>query len=308
LESLKSLTPFSLQALPFAFSRAIPEGVSVSADGLAVSRVGIEWNDNLLGALVEPAFSSAERCYAEWVIEEADADCRILIGVTDLDAAPPAGQCMRDMPGSRMYSCRTSNLWPGGRDWGATGQRARGDRVGLLVERGGVSVYVNGARLGPGPMATDLPQRVRLTARISSSHQCMCSLGRWRRTCQSGRAQCALAAVHKCTMQLLTPTRAQFAAAPAHAYTQSTTSTSALILITFSCINVQLVCAGCIRCTSCSSACSIGCHSCPCAIASPVGCCRCRLTTPHPQVRFAVEMHLPGTTLRLVPGAAPPGA
>ena len=30
--------------------------------------------------------------------------------------------------------------------------------------------------------------------------------------------------------------------------------------------------------------------------------------TPHPQVRFAVEMHEPGTTLRLVPGAAPPGA
>ena len=30
---------------------------------------------------------------------------------------------------------------------------------------------------------------------------------------------------------------------------------------------------------------------------------------PQPQVRFAVDMHDPGTTrLRLVPGAAPPGA
>jgi hypothetical protein len=36
------------------------------------------------------------------------------------------------------------------------------------VERGGVSVYVNGARLGPGPMATDLPQRVS-TERIGST-------------------------------------------------------------------------------------------------------------------------------------------
>ncbi len=113
------------------------------------------------GALAEPAFSSAERCYAEWVIEEADTGCHIMIGVTDLDAVPPARQSMRNMPGSRMYYCHTSMAFPGDRDWGATGQRARGDRVGLLVERGGVSVYVNGARLGPGPMATDLPQRVR---------------------------------------------------------------------------------------------------------------------------------------------------
>jgi hypothetical protein len=134
------------------------EGVSVSADGLAVSRVGTAgWR----GALVEPAFSSAERCYAEWVIEKADSICAIMIGVTDLDAAPPAGQSMYTMPGSHIYNCHTSKAWPGNRDWGASGLRARGDRVGLLVERGGVSVYVNGERLGPGPMATDLPQRVR---------------------------------------------------------------------------------------------------------------------------------------------------
>ena len=80
---------------PFAFSRAVPEGVSVSADGLAVSRVGTAgW----CGAVAEPAVSSAERCYAEWVIEAADAACHIMIGVTDLDAAPPAGQSMHSMP------------------------------------------------------------------------------------------------------------------------------------------------------------------------------------------------------------------
>jgi hypothetical protein len=140
----------------------VPDGVSVSADGLAVSRVGTA--NGWQGALVEPTFSSAERCYAEWVIEEADEDCFIMIGVTDLDAAPPAGESMRDMPGSRMYYCYNSRAYPGNRDWGATGRRAQGDRVGLLVERGGVSVYVNGARLGPGPMATDLPLRVRRTS------------------------------------------------------------------------------------------------------------------------------------------------
>ncbi len=60
-----------------------------------------------------------------------------------------------------MYYCHDSRAYPGNRDWGAAGRRARGDRVGLLVERGSVWVYVNGARLGPGPMATDLPPRVR---------------------------------------------------------------------------------------------------------------------------------------------------
>ncbi len=146
----------------FAFSLAAPVGVSVSADGLAVTHVGTQgW----LGALVEPAVSSAKRYYAEWVIEAADVNCAIMIGVTDLDAAPPAEQYIYSMPGSRMYVCHNSTAQPGGRAWGATGQRVRGERVGLLVERGSLSVYINGARLGPGPMATDLPQRVQTSAR-----------------------------------------------------------------------------------------------------------------------------------------------
>jgi hypothetical protein len=143
---------------PFAFSRAVPGGVLISTDGLVVTRVGtVGWQS----ALVEPAVSSAERCYAEWVIEEADANCYILIGVTDLDAAPPAGLLrLCDKPGSRMYACYDSRAHPGYRDWGATGRCSRGDRVGLMLERGNVLVYVNGARIGPGPMATDVPQQV----------------------------------------------------------------------------------------------------------------------------------------------------
>jgi hypothetical protein len=154
------------QQAHFAFSRAVPEGVSVSANGLAVSRVGAV---GYLGALVEPAVSSAGRWYAEWVIEEADARCLVMLGVTDLTAAPPAGRYMYDRPGSRMYNCYSSMAFPGSRAWGATGRRARGDRVGLLVARGSMWVFVNGAQLGPGPMATDLPHMVR-TARIDSTH------------------------------------------------------------------------------------------------------------------------------------------
>ncbi len=124
-----------------------------------MSRVGT--SDQYQGAVVEPAVSSAERCYAEWVIEEADALCRIMLGVTDFDTAPPAGESIFGKPGSRAYFCHNSRACPGNMDWGAAGRRARGDRVGLLLERGSLSVYVNGARLGPGPMATDLPPRVR---------------------------------------------------------------------------------------------------------------------------------------------------
>ena len=142
-----------------AFSRAVPEGVSVSADGLAASRAGTD-SDGFRGVLVEPAFCSAERCYAEWIIEEADRYCCIMVGVTDMDSVPADGQSLYRLPGSRMHCCCTSLAYPGGRDWGAKGQVEQGDRVGVLVERGSVWVYVNGARLGPGPMATDLPQRV----------------------------------------------------------------------------------------------------------------------------------------------------
>ncbi len=121
---------------------------------------------------MEPAVDSAERSYAEWVIEECDGICNILIGVTDLDAAvPPAGQDMHAMPGSCMFCCNDSTAVVGStikRNWSAELMtkimtRARGERVGLLVERGCVWVYVDGVRLGPGPMATDLPTRVRET-------------------------------------------------------------------------------------------------------------------------------------------------
>ena len=246
---------------PLAFSRAVPEGVSVSADGLAVSRVG---SDGWRGAVVEPAVSSAERCYAEWVIEEADACCDILIGVTDLDAVPPAGQCMHDMPGSRMYHCYDSTAYPGGRDWGAAGQRKRGERVGVLVERGSVWVYVDGARLGPGPMATDLPQRVR-AARARSK--------RTRAHAPQGMSAGAADGVRDSTRPRH-PGRARLPPPLSCARYPPPPSSSIADLFRP-----------------------------PPLPPSP-------LTSPPllPQVRFAVELCNPGSRLRLVPGAAPPGA
>ena len=100
---------------------------------------------------------------SEWLIEDAGANSLILFGVTALNT-PTTGQKFCSSPSSRMHFCFDLRAWPGGRDWGASGRRAAGDRVGLLVDQGRLSVFVNGARLGPGPMAGDLPPHVRSCA------------------------------------------------------------------------------------------------------------------------------------------------
>ena len=142
------------------------EGITVSDHGMTVtSGEGVVWR----GALAEGAVDTGGRAYAEWVIEEADLLFHIMLGVTALEAAPPAGTRIYNSPESRMYCCANSRAYPGGRDWGPSGRRRKGDRVGLLVDGGRLWVYVNGARLGPGPMASDLPARVRLAVEMWSA-------------------------------------------------------------------------------------------------------------------------------------------
>ena len=145
------------------------EGITVSDDGMAVTLSTGSWR----GALAEEAVDTGGRAYAEWVIEEADAICNIMLGVTALEAAPPAGTGIHASPESRMYDCNDSTAWPDGRDWGASGRRRMGGRVGLLVDGGRLWVYVNGARLGPGPMASDLPARVRFAALMFNPGACL---------------------------------------------------------------------------------------------------------------------------------------
>ena len=159
----------------FKFGDRLSPGVSVSADRLAVTNQAIGWKRGML----EPAISTAERAYVEWLIEEPGAGCSILLGVTALDALPPGS--LYDNPSSRMYDCDDSTAYPGNRDWGASGRRAAGDRVGLLVHEGRLSVYLNGERLGPGPMAGDLPgPHVRFCVE-------MCLPGTWVRVVAGAR-------------------------------------------------------------------------------------------------------------------------
>lgn len=144
----------------------------MSSDGLAVSHSGP--TSQRKGALVEPAVRAARRCYAEWAIEGGglDSECNIMVGVTALAAVPPAGQYMCGHPSSRMFCCWDSNVYPGGRSWGPTGRLSQGDRVGLMVEGRSVSVYINGALLGPGPMATDLPPQVPAVPCLCAASDC----------------------------------------------------------------------------------------------------------------------------------------
>ena len=139
--------------------------MAVSDDRLAVTKTS---NDGLECALLEPAFDSAVgRTYAEWSLEETDVDCDVLLGVTVLEAAP-CGEDVLESPLSRLYSCHNSSVWPSGSapaSWDGRGRRLRqGDRVGLLVEGGRAWVYVNGELVGGGPMAEELPRRLRFLA------------------------------------------------------------------------------------------------------------------------------------------------
>ena len=45
--------------------------------------------------------------------------------------------------------------------------------MGLLVDGGWLWVCVNGARLGPGPMASDLPARVRFAVEMRCVGACV---------------------------------------------------------------------------------------------------------------------------------------
>ena len=129
--------------------------MAVSHDRLVVTNNSGGWQS----ALAEPAFDSAGRAYAEWILEATDENCHVFLGLTALGAAA-SGCGMYMSPQSRMYYCSNSSVYPTGTaspSWMGSGRRSVGDRVGLLVKGGRVGVYVNGELFGGGPMAEGLP-------------------------------------------------------------------------------------------------------------------------------------------------------
>ena len=147
---------------------AAPGGFAVSDDGITLTRTGTV--GPYLAALAEPEFDSSIRTYVELVLDAVppgESKCYAFLGVTAL-TAPPGGQGrwaeLSSDPASRTFYCLNGSAMPGERSWGTA--LAPGDRVGLLVDAGRLTVLVNGAQVGPGPMADDVPRRVRLAAEI----------------------------------------------------------------------------------------------------------------------------------------------
>mmetsp|Transcript_1527 Transcript_1527/g.4141 ORF Transcript_1527/g.4141 Transcript_1527/m.4141 type:complete len:203 (-) Transcript_1527:504-1112(-) len=151
-----------------AFSFAVPamEGLAISPDRRTATRV--DKSDCWRGAFLSPAVRSADRSYVEFVIEVSDDNCAFNIGVTTAHAFPADFTTAREQAGSRMYRSHNSWAYPGGRDWCGTQRRRAGERVGLLLEAGRLWVYVNGERLGAGPMASDVPEQVRFVVEIGA--------------------------------------------------------------------------------------------------------------------------------------------
>ena len=139
---------------PTRVRRPAPRGVRPQ-----VNRKG---NDGYQAGLLEPPVAAAGRAYVELLIEQANSLCRVMMGVTGLTAPPADGAALGESPLSVMLQCSDSMARRGGEDvdFGATGRRGVGERVGLLVDRGRLFAYVNGARIG-GCMAEQLPPRVR---------------------------------------------------------------------------------------------------------------------------------------------------
>ena len=119
-------------------------------------------NDGYRAGLLEPPVATSGRAYVELLIEKANSLCRLMLGVTAHDAPPTDGNAVGDSPEAVMLQCSDSTARIGGSDcdFGATGRRGAGERIGLLVSRGRLFAYVNGARIG-GPLSESLPPRVR---------------------------------------------------------------------------------------------------------------------------------------------------
>jgi hypothetical protein len=90
----------------------VAAGVTVSDAGMVATR-GEQGADEWRGALAEGPVDTGGRTYAEWVIEEADGDCSIMLGVTALEETPPAGTTIHSSRNSRMFDCLESTAWPG---------------------------------------------------------------------------------------------------------------------------------------------------------------------------------------------------
>jgi hypothetical protein len=150
--------------------------MQISADGLAVTSMPLP-NHGWRGALLDPLVQTDQQTYVEFLVDEVPgSEAHICVGVSTLENPPPpeampvdwnSRTSMHCNPQCVLYSCRFANRWPGGEDFGATGEMRKGDRAGLLLRGGCLWVYVNGVLQGTGPMKEGLPPAVRFAVELS---------------------------------------------------------------------------------------------------------------------------------------------
>jgi hypothetical protein len=145
------------------FGLDVSAGLTVSTDGLSLSIPQAAEASTWRAGLMEPPVATAGRGFVEFLIEEAgESGCCVVLGVTARRGAPPHGQSLFRDSDSHVYYCRDSSAWPGNRALAPSRLPCRpGDKVGLLVHRGALWVFVNGRQVGQGPMAAPLPREVR---------------------------------------------------------------------------------------------------------------------------------------------------
>ena len=135
---------------------------------------------NAAAALVEPEINTNERCYFEVTIGKV---CKsdFKIGVSGSENVPSyeGSDCFENRKLSCVYRASDSSVYfegdkrniEAGDSYGELYLLERapstGDRIGLLVERSSMFLYVNGTQVG-GVMTANLPPTVRFLVELSS--------------------------------------------------------------------------------------------------------------------------------------------
>ena len=154
------------------FAHLSGRDASISPDGLSLTKTSDSYTFG--GAVADRWICPRTDCaYLAVRLVRGDG-IGMFLGVTAREAVDTDTALLID-PTSRMYRCFDSFAWPCRRQWGVPTDQCRrreGDLIGLLVKDGRLYVFVNNEPLCRGPMAADLPERVRFCAEVYFNDDC----------------------------------------------------------------------------------------------------------------------------------------
>mmetsp|Transcript_14217 Transcript_14217/g.29474 ORF Transcript_14217/g.29474 Transcript_14217/m.29474 type:complete len:189 (-) Transcript_14217:221-787(-) len=113
-------------------------------------------------ALIEPPIETWSQTYLEFLIEECNSSCDIMIGVA---ATEHACYNLHDRARSCMFECSRGVIVnaeeSGGKAGSVRGKRVAGDKVGVLLDAQNFKVFVNGEPEPAASVPMTLPRTVR---------------------------------------------------------------------------------------------------------------------------------------------------